>query len=260
MVFYEIKDDMVTPFLSIIIPAYNESRRLPQTLERINQFILTQSYHTEVIVIENGSSDETYQIGYQFAQIHPEFKIFSEKERGKGLAVRRGMMEAKGAYRFMCDADLSMPIEETNRFLPPLLDDFDIAIASREAPGSERFNEPLYRHLGGRGVNAMIQLLALPGLHDTQCGFKCFEANVAMDLFTHLSLTGWSFDIELLFIARRRGYRIVEVPIPWFFNPDSKVSTVKDAVQMGIDILKIWRNQIFRKYTPTRESNIQASR
>jgi hypothetical protein len=135
-----------------------------------------------------------------------------------------------------------MPVGEITRFLPPQLVDYDIAIASREAPGAVRYGEPSYRHLGGRVINWMIRLLALPDLQDTQCGFKCLRDAVAVDLFGSLSLTGWSFDVEMLYLARLRGYRIVEVPIPWYFNADSKINPLKDSMKMGLDILKIRRN------------------
>jgi dolichyl-phosphate beta-glucosyltransferase len=206
------------PFLSIIIPAYNEERRLPSTLEQINAFLHGQSYTAEVLIVENGSQDRTYQIARAFADQHHGFRAFHEEGRGKGLAVRRGMKEARGEYRFMCDADLSMPIAEINRFLPPVLRDFDVAIGSREAPGAVRYEEPAYRHLGGRLVNLVIRLFALPGLQDTQCGFKCFQGSVAEDLFALQVVTGWSFDVELLYIAHLRGYRVVEIPIPWVFQ------------------------------------------
>jgi dolichyl-phosphate beta-glucosyltransferase len=241
---------LAKPFLSIIIPAYNEERRLPETLDKIEKFLAVQLYSGEVFIVENGSTDRTLEIANAFASDHPFFYVLSEEQRGKGSAVRRGMLEANGAYRFMCDADLSMPVEEINYFLPPHLEDFDVAIASREAPGSVRYHEPIYRHLGGRAVNAMIRLMALPGLHDTQCGFKCFPSAVAEDLFKQQTLTGWSFDIEILFVARRRHYRIVEVPIHWFYNPESKLNTVKDAIKMGVDILKIWWNFLQRRYQP----------
>ena len=152
------------------------------------------------------------------------------------------MLAARGEYRFMCDADLSMPVGEIPRFIPPELTDFDLAIASREAPGSIRYDEPYYRHLGGRAINLMIRLLALPELHDTQCGFKCFRGAVAEDLFQRQTLTNWSFDIELLYIAKLRAYRVVELPIPWHFNPESKLNVVQDALRMGLDILQIRRN------------------
>jgi glycosyltransferase involved in cell wall biosynthesis len=229
------------PFLSIIIPAYNEESRLPNTLEQVFAFLQKQAYSAEVLVVENGSSDRTYQIAQEFAGLHPGFYAFHEAGRGKGLAVRRGMQEARGEYRFMCDADLSMPIAELQRFLPPALQDYDVAIGSREAVGAMRYNEPVYRHLGGRLINLVIRLLALPGLQDTQCGFKCFRAQVAQDLFASQTLSGWSFDVELLYIARLRGYRIVEVPIPWYFNPESKLNAVSDALRMGLEIFQIRR-------------------
>jgi dolichyl-phosphate beta-glucosyltransferase len=230
------------PYLSIIIPAYNEERRLPTTLEQARQFLEKQTYPAEVLVVENGSHDRTFQIAEAFAGQYPRFRAIQEAERGKGRAVKRGMLEARGQYRFMCDADLSMPIDEINRFIPPLQADFDLAIGSREAPGAIRYNEPFYRHLGGRLINLTIRLLALPGMQDTQCGFKCFRAEVAEDLFGSLTLGGWSFDVELLYIARKRGYRFTEIPIPWYFMAESKVSLIQDTLKMVLDILTIRRN------------------
>jgi len=231
-----------TPYLSIIIPAYNEEHRLPTTLEQVFAFIKAQSYPAEVLIVENGSQDQTFRIAQKFSAQHHQFHALHERGRGKGLAVRRGMLEAQGDYLFMCDADLSMPLDEINRFLPPAIERVDLVIGSREAPGSVRYNEPQYRHLGGRLINLMIRMLALPGLHDTQCGFKCFRRAVAEDLFKYQTLTGWSFDIELLYIARLRGYQIIEIPIPWYFNPESKLNVVQDALQMGLDIFTIKRN------------------
>lgn len=233
---------MTGPLLSIIIPAYNEENRLPTTLIQVKEFVQRQPFLTEVLIVENGSQDHTLQVARDFADRTACFKAIHEERRGKGLAVRRGMLQAQGEFRFMCDADLSMPIDETLRFLPPGLNGYDIAIGSREALGAQRFNEPIHRHLGGRAINLMIRLLALPGLHDTQCGFKCFRAGAAEDLFQHLTLTGWSFDIEVLYIARKRGYAIKEVPIPWYFNPDSKLSLIQDTWKMWRDVLEIRRN------------------
>ena len=239
---------MTPPFLSIIIPAYNEENRLQSALDQVLGFIEQQPFESEVVVVENGSRDRTLEIAQEFAAEHSHFIAIHEEERGKGRAVKRGMLEASGEFRFMCDADLSMPVTEINCFLPPVLTGFDIAIASREAPGAVRYNEPAYRHLGGRAVNAMIQLLALPDLQDTQCGFKCFRASIAEDLFRLSELTGWSFDVEILYLARLKGYRVVEVPIPWYFNPDSKISPLKDALRMGWDILRM-RRRIHRGLT-----------
>jgi dolichyl-phosphate beta-glucosyltransferase len=226
-------------FLSIIIPAYNEERRLPKTLNQVISFLTSQSYSAEVLVVENGSRDKTLEIACDFADKHPQVRVIQEPRRGKGRAVQRGMLEACGDFRFMCDADLSMPIAEVNRFLPPLHADYEIAIGSREAPGAVRYDEPSYRHLVGRVFNTMIRILALPGLQDTQCGFKCFRGYVAKDLFTHQTLTGWSFDVEVLFMARKRGYKILELPIPWYFNPDSHVSVINDSLRMAFDIVNI---------------------
>lgn len=240
---------MSTPFLSLVIPAYNEESRLPNTLAQALAFLDSQAYSAEVLVVENGSDDRTLAIAQEFSRQDPRLRPLQAPGRGKGLAVRYGMLAAQGEFRFMCDADLSMPISEINRFLPPVLQGVDVAIASREAPGAIRYDEPPYRHWGGRAINGMIRLLALPGLHDTQCGFKCFSARAAAALFHQQTLTGWSFDIEILFLARRLGYRIVEVPIPWYFNPESKLNVVSDALRMTWDILQIHRNTWRGLYT-----------
>lgn len=231
----------MNPFFSIVIPAHNEQNRLPGTLEQIFHFLEKQSFSSEVIVVENGSTDRTHEVAEEFTIRHPGLLVI-QSEKGKGAAVQRGMLTARGEYRFMCDADLSMPVEEIVKFIPPGLQNFDIAIASREAKGSARYNEPSYRHWGGRGINFLIQTLILPGLNDTQCGFKCFRARVAEDIFKRQTLHGWSFDIELLYIARRHGYRIVEIPIHWYHFSDSKVSALRDAVRMISDIFRIHAN------------------
>ena len=205
-------------------------------------FLDKQDYEAEVLVIENGSIDRTYEIAQSFTGQHKNLHVIREAGRGKGLAVQRGMLEARGQYRLMCDADLSMPIGEVTKFLSRDIAEFDIAIASREAPGAVRYDEPRYRHLGGRLINLIIRLLILPGLQDTQCGFKCFRAEVANDLFKRQTLMGWSFDIELLFIARRHGYHIIEIPINWYYRSESKVNALRDAVRMIQDIFQIHRN------------------
>jgi len=228
-------------FLSVIIPAYNEESRLPDTLEQVFHFLEKQRFSSEVIVVENGSTDKTFEVAQKFSSRHKNFRVI-QTERGKGTAVQRGMLEAQGEYRFMCDADLSMPIEEVTKFLPPALNDIDIVIASREVEGSVRYDEPRYRHFGGRGINYIIQILALPGLNDTQCGFKCFRADVVEDIFNLQTMKGWSFDIELLFIARRRGYRVREIPIDWYYHPETKVNAVRDALRMIGDIFRIRTN------------------
>ena len=233
---------MSAPLISIIIPVHNEEHRLPKALEQLASFRAQQPYEVEVLVVENGSSDRTVAIAESFLDRMPDLHILQERARGKGLAVRRGMLEAHGDYRMFCDVDFSMPVAEINRFIPPALPDMDIAIASREAPGGIRYGEPGYRHLVGRVFNTMVRWLALPGLQDTQCGFKCFRGPVAQEVFSRQTLTGWSFDVEVLFIARRRGYRIIEVPIPWYFNPESRVRLVQDSYHMALDLFTIrWK-------------------
>lgn len=241
---------MQQPFLSIIIPAYNEEARLPDTLNKVSSFLRQQSYTAEVLVVDNNSTDQTAEIILDYSNQFSFIKGLFEGCPGKGAAVRTGMRQAHGEYLFMCDADLSMPIEEVNRFLPPQLTDYQVAIGSREAPGSMRYNEPQFRHIGGRLMNWLIQLLILPGLNDTQCGFKCFTRTAAQDLFAKQTLSGWSFDIELLFIARQRGYKIQEVAIPWIYNQESKVHAIRDALQILLDIQTIRSNHAQRLYDP----------
>jgi dolichyl-phosphate beta-glucosyltransferase len=230
------------PFLSLVIPAHNEETRLPETLKQVFEFVSKQSYPVEVLVVENGSHDKTFQIAQSFAERYSQMKLLQNAQSGKGRAVRQGMLAAQGEYRFMCDADLSMPLDEINHFLPPALEGYGVAIASREAPGAVRIGEPYYRHLVGRIYNTLIRTLALPGLQDTQCGFKCFHGPEAEDLFSRQTMTGWSFDVEVLFIARLLGYKVVEIPIPWYYNPHSKISVVRDSFKMGVDILTIRLN------------------
>lgn len=240
----------MNPFLSIVIPAHNEEGRLPGSLEAVFAFLHKQPFASEVLVVENGSSDHTYDIAQEYAKRHESLRVIQNKIRGKGRAIQRGVQEAKGEYIFMCDADLSMPIEEVSKFLPPQLTGADIAIGSREAPGSVRYNEPTYRHFTGRVFNTLIRWLVLPGLQDTQCGFKCIRAEVARDIVPYQTLMGWAFDVELLYIARRHGYNIVEIPIDWYFNADSKISVVRDSLRMFLDLLLIRQNARRGLYDP----------
>lgn len=232
------------------------------SLKQVAEYLNAQSFSSEIMVIENGSNDNTWRIAKDFATNwnekningDPLIQVLQETKRGKGLAVKRGMLAAHGEYRFMCDIDFSMPITEINRFFPPALENFDIAIASRETAGAVRHNEPAYRHFVGRIFNTMIRILALPGLQDTQCGFKCFRASIAEELFNLQSITGWSFDVEVLYIARKRGYRTIEIPIPWYFNSDSKISVLNDSFQMALDLLWIRINERRGKYASQNQS------
>lgn len=239
---------MSSIFLSIVIPAHNEELRLPRTLTQIFAFLENEPYQAEVIVVENGSSDRTLELAEEFAARQPNLVVLRENKPGKGNAVRRGVLEAHGEYRFICDADLSMPIEEIKKFLPPSITSYDVIIASREAPGSIRYNEPYYRHWGGRAINFLIRLLILPGLNDTQCGFKCFRAQAAQNLFSQQTLDGWSFDIEILYLARKKKMTIKEVPVQWYFDANSKVSAVRDALRMISDIFRIHLHALRGRY------------
>jgi glycosyltransferase involved in cell wall biosynthesis len=239
---------LTIPFLSIIIPAYNEEKRLPRSLGQVFAYLVKQSYLSEVIVVENGSTDRTLQIAGELESRYPGLHVLHERTPGKGNAVRRGMLSARGQYLFLCDADLSMPIEEIEKFIPPRLEDFDIAIGTREGAGAVRYNEPSYRHWGGRLLNLLIRMLILPGLNDTQCGFKCFRAETTLPLFQQQTLRGWSFDIELLYLARRAKLRVKEVPIQWYFDAESKVSAIRDALRMFGDIFRIHANALFGRY------------
>ncbi|MCC6189451.1 MAG: glycosyltransferase family 2 protein [Anaerolineales bacterium] len=234
----------------MIIPAHNEELRLPPTLKAIDAYLEKQRYESEVVVVENGSQDLTAIVAEAFAADHGRVRVLRERGRGKGLAVRRGMLEAAGDYRFICDADLSMPITELAKFLPPALDDYEVAIGSREAAGARRFNEPRYRHIQGRVFSNLVKLFALPGFEDTQCGFKCFTAAAAADLFRAQRFDGMSFDVEVLYIARQRGYRIREVPIDWYYRSESRVQPLADPLRMLRDILAIRRNWSQGVYGP----------
>jgi dolichyl-phosphate beta-glucosyltransferase len=229
--------------LSIIIPAYNEEGRLQGSLEQIERFVAEQDYGIEVVVVNNNSSDATPQIAEAFAAAHPDYAcVFHEPRQGKGAAVKTGMLNGRGAYLFICDADLSMPIEEVNRFLPPAIDGYDVAIASRELPGAKRVGEPEYRHLMGRVFNLIVRVLAVPGIQDTQCGFKAFRREVAQDVFPRQTIDGWGFDVEVLFIARKLGYRLDEVPITWYYKPQSRVKPIHDSINMFVEVLRVRMN------------------
>ncbi|MCC6616683.1 MAG: glycosyltransferase family 2 protein [Anaerolineae bacterium] len=248
--------DQSTPLLSIVIPAYNEGApdRLRKSLQDIIAFADQQAFSIEVIVVDNNSRDNTRAIAEEAAQAQPYIRALVEPTQGKGAAVRTGMLAARGAYLFICDADLSMPIDEVLKFLPPQLDGYDIAIASREAPGSQRIGEPEMRHIMGRVFNFIVRSLAVHGLSDTQCGFKCFRREVALALFPLQTIDGWAFDVELLFIAQRRGYSIVEVPITWIYKPQSKISPIRDSINMVLETLRIrmkgWQGQYDAKQRP----------
>lgn len=231
-----------SPKLSIIIPAHNEEKRLLPSLYRIDAFLQAQPYTAEVIVVENGSSDRTAEVVAAFAELHPYTRLLQVETRGKGLAVKAGMLAASGDYRFICDADLSMPIEELPRFFQPEYRDFDVLIGSREAEGAQRIGEPFKRHLMGRIANFLITLTTVPNCKDTQCGFKLFKRGAAEALFNAQQMNGIGFDIELLYLARKRGYSIAEVPITWYYDADSRMRLFQDSLHLLLELWQIHRN------------------
>lgn len=241
------------PYLSIIIPAYNEETRLPLTLPKVAEFVEAQSYQAEVLVVDDGSIDRTAEIVTEFATQHPTVRLVRAEHGGKGHAVKIGMLQAQGEYAFLCDADLAMPITELTKFLPPQLDSYQVAIGSREAKGAVRYHEPAYRHIMGRVFNWLVKIMAVPGFEDTQCGFKCFHRSVRQDLFSHQTIAGFGFDVEVLYIAQKRGYRIFEVPIHWYYQTESKVHPVRDTIRMVQDMLTVRRNDRLGLYEPAQK-------
>ncbi len=240
-----------SPRLSLVIPAFNEAQRLPDALPQVAAWVRAQRYDCEVLLVNNNSSDRTREIALAAAAEHAFLRVLDEPRQGKGAAVRTGVLAAQGEFIFVADCDFSMPIEEIAKFLPPAIGDYDVAIGSREAPGARRFDEPGYRHVMGRVFNFLVKVIAVPGLQDTQCGFKCFRRAPAQDLFRTQRNEGWAFDVEILFIARQRRYRIVEVPIDWYYRPNSRISPIRDSVRMTLEVMAIrWQGLRGRYRTP----------
>jgi dolichyl-phosphate beta-glucosyltransferase len=221
----------------VVIPAYNEGKRLPPTLEKIQRHLKGQPH--EIVVVDDGSGDDTAAR----AEAAGVIVLRNEGNRGKGYSVRRGMLHARGDRRLMTDADLSTPIEEVDRLLSLIDEGYDVVIGSRALPGSNiEVRQPWYRENMGRLFNLCVRVLAVPGLQDTQCGFKLFTAEAAETAFRAARLDGFSFDVEALFVARRRGCRIAEVPVTWRNDEASRVDTFRGAVAF-LDLARIRLNQ-----------------
>ncbi len=214
---------------------------MPGSMEQILDWIQRVPYEVEVIIVENGSTDRTTEVAEGFARDFSNVRVI-HSGKGKGRAVQAGVYNGRGDYLFICDSDLSMPIAEVEKFLPPQLDSYDVAIGSREAPGAHRFDEPGYRHLMGRVFNFIVRTLAVPGFSDTQAGFKMFKREAALDIFPHMTIMGWTFDVEALYIALKQGKKVVEVPINWYFDEDSRVDPLKDTWRMFWDVITIRLN------------------
>ncbi len=230
---------MSTCYLTVVIPAYNEATRLPETLAIVHGYLSGRPYSSEIIVADDGSEDATASLVEGLVPVYPELRLLRLPHRGKGAAVKAGMLAARGEYRFLCDADLSMPIEFLEKLLPPDAPPADVVAGSREAPGAQRVGEPRGRWLMGRVFNVATRLLATPGISDTQCGFKVFGAAAAQALFPLQMLDGFAFDAEILFLARRRGFETVEVGIEWHYRSESKVRPFRDGWRTFRDLVRI---------------------
>ena len=242
----------------MVIPAYNEESRLPDTLGRVDAYFREQSYPVEILVVDDGSSDDTAAVVKAFAEQHPAVRLVHNEHRGKGYTVRTGVLQALGESILVCDADLATPIEEEQKLSPWLQNGYAVVIASREGLGAKRIGEPFYRHLMGRVFNLITRLIAVGGFEDTQCGFKMFRADAARDIFQRVQLYGenastvhgsavTAYDVEVIFLAVKRGYRVKEVPTEWRYGTMTKVNPLIDSMRNFADVMRVrlndWRGR-----------------
>lgn len=240
---------MTAPALSVVVPTLNEEGCIDEFLERVSRFLQSRGSSWEIVVVDDGSDDATVARVEQRIAVDPRVRLVRQQHRGKGAAVRRGMLAAQGAWRLMADADLSVSPDAWSVLLDAAAERSPAAViaGSREAPGARRIGEPLTRHLIGRVFNSLVQFLVLPGIQDTQCGFKLFSADATRTLFPHLTIEGFAFDVELLFLARRAGFRIREVGVVWVCRRDSRVRLGRGAVAFA-DIVRIRLRHVAGRY------------
>ncbi|MBA4078035.1 MAG: glycosyl transferase family 2 [Cyanobacteria bacterium PR.023] len=236
--------------VSVIIPAYNEDRRLPITLTAVYRYLYQSGLSFEIIVVDDGSYDDTAAYVEEFAQQYPGVRLLSyAPNRGKGYAVRTGMLAARGDYLLMNDADGSSPIEEMQKLLVKGEEGFDVVIGSRATGDPEAVIKALpHRKYIGNTFNLIVQKLILPGIKDTQCGFKLFRRQAAHDIFSVSRLNGYAFDVEILYIARLRDYKIAEIAINWANVEGSKVNVLTDSPRMLAEVLRITFSAWFGGY------------
>lgn len=238
------------PYLSVIIPSYNEQKNFARNvLDEVIEYLKKQSYSWEVILSDDGSTDGTVEALERFAKNNPGVRVLKNIHAGKGPTVQSGMLAATGEWRLFTDFDQSTPLSEVEKLWQYSKQKYHVVIGSREISGAKRDKEPWYRHLMGRGFNLLVQSLAVPGILDTQCGFKLFSAEATQELFGKMQVYGrqkersdaftGAFDVEVLYLAGKFGYAIKEVPIYWFHNETDRVSPIKDSIRMLIDIIKI---------------------
>lgn len=236
-------------FLSIVIPAYNELDNLNKgVLADADEYLKTKKYDWEVIVVDDGSSDGTAEKLSSWIKSHPGWQLIKNHHQGKAAAVKTGIIKTKGDYILFTDFDQATPLSEVEKLIPFIKKDYQVAIGSREVKGSQRLGEPRYRHLMGKVFNFAVQIIAIGGIHDTQCGFKLFTGQAAKDLFNSLVVYGngiekqaftGAFDVELLYIAQKRGYKIAEVPVSWRHVKTNRINPIRDSIRMFLDLLKI---------------------
>ena len=232
---------------SIIIPAYNEEKRISKTVARILEFFEKKKVDFEIIVVNDGSKDKTSEAVKIFRNKKIRLLEFSPNH-GKGFAVKQGMLNAKGDIILFSDADLSTPIEEFDKLIN-YIKDFDVIIGSRSIKGANVVkHQPFYRELMGKIFNKIVRLFTIRGIIDTQCGFKMFNQKAAKDVFSKTRITGFGFDVEALFLAKISGYKIKEVPVTWINDEQTKISPVKDSLKMFIEVLKVRINYWEGKY------------
>ena len=235
------------PYLSIIIPAYNEAKRLPQTLVDIDYRLQDVDFSYEIIVVDDGSKDATVEAAKKFSELIRNLRIITNEEnKGKGSVVKQGMLEARGHIRLFTDADNSTSIEQFRKMLPYFKEGYDVVFGSRGIKGAKlEPPQPFYKRFLGNIGNLIIQILLLPGIKDTQCGFKAFTEETAQKIFSLTRINRWAFDVEVLALAKNLGYKIKETPIIWKNDPESKVKLLS-YLQVLIEVLKIrvwlWKN------------------
>ena len=245
---------MSIPDLSVVIPAFNEERRIAGTLHELVEYLDRSQRRWEIVVVDDGSSDRTAAVVSEWADERRDIRLESIPHRGKGAAVRHGMLAARGRHRLLCDADLAMPVQWIGAFLERMEEGYDIVIGSRQIAGARRFNEPAVRHIQGRLFNRAVRLIAVRGFDDTQCGFKCFSGEVAERLFAAQRTDGMGFDVEILYLARRHRMRVSEMAIDWHHQRDSKLRPGRDAFLMFRDVLAVRWNALRGRYPPSGRS------
>ena len=232
---------MKSVFLSIVIPAYNESNRIVKTLDLLSDYLSLQDYSWEIVVANDGSLDRTINEIKGWTITHPLINVhlIDLMHRGKGAAVRSGMSYATGSFKMMCDADLAMPVDHISDFIREMRLGRDVVVGSREAAGAIRINESKFRHIVGRFFNWFVNLLIDSGFKDTQCGFKCFTSNAAKLLFDRQVVDGWAFDVEVLMLAKKYNMTTFELPIRWYHNSDSRLRIGPAAIEMIRDTILV---------------------